>query len=187
MTLTPINSGWIEVICGNMFSGKTEELIRRLRRAQIAKMSTAIFKPKIDSRFSKDHIVSHNNNKLESLMISHPNEILELAKKYKVIGIDEVQFLDDSIVDVCKSLASQNKRIIAAGLDTDYLGQPFGPMPKIMCEADYLDKLRAICVLCGNPASYTQRTSSDADQVVLGELDKYEARCRNCFKLPKDN
>ena len=187
MTLTPINSGWIEVICGNMFSGKTEELIRRLRRAQIAKMSTAIFKPKIDSRFSKDHIVSHNNNKLESLMISSPNEILKLAKKYEVIGIDEVQFLDDSIVDVCKTLASHNKRIIAAGLDTDYLGQPFGPMPKMMCEADYLDKLRAICIICGNPASYTQRTSSDADQVVLGELDKYEARCRNCFKLPIDN
>ena len=187
MTLTPINSGWIEVICGNMFSGKTEELIRRLRRAQIAKMSTAIFKPRIDSRFSKDHIVSHNNNKLESLMISRPNKILKLAKKYEVIGIDEVQFFDDSIVEVCKTLASQNKRIIAAGLDTDYLGQPFGPMPKIMCEADYLDKLRAICVLCGNPASYTQRTSSDHDQVVLGELDKYEARCRNCFKLPKDN
>tara|TARA_B100000427_G_C15514206_1_gene597517 strand:+ start:2927 stop:3490 length:564 start_codon:yes stop_codon:yes gene_type:complete len=187
MTLTPINSGWIEVICGNMFSGKTEELIRRLRRAEIAKMSTVIFKPKIDSRFSKDHIVSHNNNKLESHMISYPKDILRLAKKYEVIGIDEVQFLDDSIVDVCKVLASENKRIIAAGLDTDYLGKPFGPMPKMMCEADYLDKLRAICVSCGNPASYTQRTSTDADQVVLGELDKYEARCRNCFKLPIDN
>ena len=169
-----------------MFSGKTEELIRRLRRAQIAKMPTAIFKPKIDSRFSKNHIVSHNNNKLESLMINHPNEILELAKEYKVIGIDEVQFLDDSIVDVCKSLASQNKRIIAAGLDTDYLGQPFGPMPKIMCEADYLDKLRAICVLCGNPASYTQRLSNDSEQIIIGELDKYEARCRNCFQPPTD-
>ena len=134
------------------------------------------------------------SNKIKNILVtgaagflgSHLSE--KLAEMgYKVIGIDEVQFLDDSIVDVCKSLASQNKRIIAAGLDTDYLGQPFGPMPKIMCEADYLDKLRAICVLCGNPASYTQRTSSDADQVVLGELDKYEARCRNCFKLPKDN
>ena len=186
MTLTPTNSGWIEVICGNMFSGKTEELIRRLRRAQIAKMSTAIFKPKIDSRFSDEHIVSHNNNRLKSYTVSITNEILELSKQHEVIGIDEVQFFDDSIIEVCKILASNNKRIIAAGLDTDYLGNPFGPMPKIMCEADYLDKLRAICIKCGNPASYTQRTTSDANQVVIGELDKYEARCRNCHKLPNN-
>ena len=176
MTLTPTNSGWIEVICGNMFSGKTEELIRRLRRAQIAKMSTAIFK----------HIVSHNNNRLKSYTVSITNEILELSKQHEVIGIDEVQFFDDSIIEVCKILASNNKRIIAAGLDTDYLGKPFGPMPKIMCEADYLDKLRAICIKCGNPASYTQRTTSDANQVVIGELDKYEARCRNCHRLPNN-
>jgi len=186
MTLTPTNSGWIEVICGNMFSGKTEELIRRLRRAQIAKMPTVIFKPKIDSRFSRGHIVSHNHNKLESYMISAPKEILKLSKGYKVIGIDEVQFFDDSIIEICKTLADQSKRVIAAGLDTDYLGKPFGPMPEIMCEADYLDKLRAICVICGNPASYTQRTTSDSDQVVIGELDKYEARCRNCHKIPVD-
>ena len=185
MTLTPNNSGWIEVICGSMFSGKTEELIRRLRRAQIAKMSTVIFKPKIDSRFSNEHIVSHNMNKLKSIMINKPSEIIHLSKKFKVVGIDELQFFDNSIVDVCKNLASHNKRVIAAGLDTDYLGKPFGPMPEIMCEADYLDKLRAICVLCGNPASYTQRTTDDDGQVVLGELDKYEARCRNCFKIPK--
>ena len=187
MTLTPNNSGWIEVICGSMFSGKTEELIRRLRRAQIAKMPTVIFKPKTDSRFSNEHIVSHNMNKLKSIMISRPSEIIHLSKKFKVVGIDELQFFDNSIIDVCKNLASNNKRVIAAGLDTDYLGKPFGPMPEIMCEADYLDKLRAICVLCGNPASYTQRTTSDAGQVVLGELDKYEARCRNCFKMPKRN
>ena len=184
MTLTPINSGWIEVICGNMFSGKTEELIRRIRRAQIAKMSTAIFKPKIDSRYSENHIVSHNNNKLESYMVDSPENILELTDTYKIIGIDELQFFNDSIVEVCKILASQNKRVIVAGLDTDYLGRPFGPMPKIMCEADYLDKLRAICVLCGNPASYTQRITSDSNQVVIGELDKYEARCRNCYSPP---
>ena len=187
MTLTPINSGWIEVICGNMFSGKTEELIRRLRRAQIAKMSTVVFKPKIDSRFSNDHIVSHNMNKLKSIMINSPSEITTLSKKFMVIGIDEVQFFDDSIVDVCKNLASDNKRVIAAGLDTDYLGKPFGPMPAIMCESDYLDKLRAICVICGNPASYTQRTTGDDRQIVLGELDKYEARCRNCFIMPNKN
>ncbi len=184
MTLTPINSGWIEVICGNMFSGKTEELIRRIRRAQIAKMSTVIFKPKIDSRYSDNHIVSHNKNKLESYMVDCAENILELTETYKVIGIDELQFFNDSIIEVCKVLASQNKRVIAAGLDTDYLGRPFGPMPKIMCEADYLDKLRAICVLCGNPASYTQRTTSDSNQVVIGELDKYEARCRNCYIHP---
>tara|TARA_X000001036_G_scaffold34526_1_gene28165 strand:- start:336 stop:671 length:336 start_codon:yes stop_codon:yes gene_type:complete len=109
---------------------------------------------------------------------------LELTDTYKVVGIDELQFFNDSIIEVCKILASKNKRVIAAGLDTDYLGRPFGPMPKIMCEADYLDKLRAICVVCGNPASYTQRTTSDSNQVVIGELDKYEARCRNCYISP---
>ena len=186
MTLTPINSGWLEVICGNMFSGKTEELIRRLRRAQIAKMSTVIFKPSIDSRFSGEHIVSHNKNKLKSIIINAPSEIKTKSEGFDVIGIDEVQFFDSSIVKVCRGLASHNKRVIAAGLDKDYLGKPFGPMPEMMCEADYLDKLRAICVLCGNPASYTQRTTWDAGQVVLGELDKYEARCRNCIKLPKE-
>ena len=186
MTLKPLNTGWIEVICGNMFSGKTEELIRRLKRAQIAKMATIIFKPKTDSRFSNDHIVSHNMNKLKSIMINSASQITDLSKNYDVIGIDEVQFFDHSIVKVCKTLAYKKKRVIAAGLDTDYLGQPFGPMPEMMCEADYLDKLRAICVLCGNPASYTQRTTCDKAQVVLGELDKYEARCRGCFQLPKE-
>ena len=186
MTLTPINSGWIEVICGNMFSGKTEELIRRIRRAQIAKMSTYIFKPKIDSRFSKDHIVSHNQEKMKSCTIDNPSDILKLVNKTQVIGIDEAQFFDESLIDISKILASRGKRIIIAGLDTDYRGTPFGPMPGIMCEADYLDKLRAICIKCGNPASYTQRTTSHNNQILLGELDKYEARCRNCFKIPKD-
>ena len=158
MTLTPINSGWIEVICGSMFSGKTEELMRRLRRAEIAKMNIEIFKPKIDSRFSSEHIVSHDRSKMESHIVDDPKE-----------------------------LASQGKRVVVAGLDTDYRGLPFGPMPDIMCEADYLDKLRAICVKCGNPASYTQRTSLDSVQVVIGEHDKYEARCRNCFQPPKEN
>ena len=119
-------------------------------------------------------------------MINSPSQITDLSKNYDVIGIDEVQFFDRSIVKVCKILAYKKKRVIAAGLDTDYLGQPFGPMPEMMCEADYLDKLRAICVLCGNPASYTQRTTCDKAQVVLGELDKYEARCRSCFQLPKE-
>jgi len=187
MTLTPVNSGWIEVICGSMFSGKTEELIRRLRRAQIAQMSIAIFKPKIDSRFSEGHIVSHNRIKMESHIIDESNDILDIAKEHEVIGIDEAQFFDNSLINTCKELANSGKRVVVAGLDKDYRGLPFGPMPTIMCEADYLDKLRAICVKCGNPASYTQRTSSDSGQVVIGELDKYEARCRNCFQAPRED
>ena len=187
MTLTPVNAGWIEVICGSMFSGKTEELIRRLRRAQIAQMSIAIFKPKIDSRFSEGHIVSHNHIKMESHIIDEPNDILDIAKEHEVIGIDEAQFFDNSLINTCKELANSGKRVVVAGLDTDYRGLPFGPMPEIMCEADYLDKLRAICIKCGNPASYTQRTSSDSGQVVIGELDKYEARCRNCFQAPRED
>ena len=186
MTLTPINSGWIEVICGSMFSGKTEELIRRLRRAQIAQMPTIIFKPRIDSRYSDSHIVSHNQIKLESHLVNTPQDILPLAENARVVAIDEAQFFDDSILDVCKILASQGKRVVVAGLDTDYRGVPFGPMPQLMCEADYLDKLRAICVQCGNPATYTQRTSADAGQEVIGELDKYEARGRNCYEMPED-
>ena len=186
MTLTPKDAGWIEVICGSMFSGKTEELIRRLRRAQIAQMPTIIFKPRIDSRYSETHIVSHNRMKLESHLVNTPQEILHLAENASVVAIDEAQFFNDSILEVCKTLASQGKRVVVAGLDTDYRGVPFGPMPQLMCEADYLDKLRAICVQCGNPATYTQRTSNDAGQVVIGELDKYEARCRNCYQSPKD-
>ena len=187
MTLTPKNAGWIEVICGSMFSGKTEELIRRLRRAQIAKMPTIIFKPRIDSRYSENHIVSHNQLKLESFVVDSPDQILKLAENASVVAIDEAQFFDNTILDICKTLASQGKRVVVAGLDTDYRGLPFGPMPQLMCEADYLDKLRAICIQCGNPATYTQRTSSDAGQVVIGELDKYEARCRNCYEAPEGN
>ncbi len=158
MTLTPINSGWIEVICGSMFSGKTEELIRRLRRAQIAQMPNIIFKPRIDSRYSDSHIVSHNQIKLESHLVNTPQDILPLAENARVVAIDEAQFFNDSILDVCKILASQGKRVVVAGLDTDYRGVPFGPMPQLMCEADYLDKLRAICVQCGNPATYSPET-----------------------------
>jgi thymidine kinase len=123
---------------------------------------------------------------LESHLVNTPQEILHLAENASVVAIDEAQFFDDSILDVCKTLASQGKRVVVAGLDTDYRGIPFGPMPQLMCEADYLDKLRAICVQCGNPATYTQRTSNDTGQVVIGELDKYEARCRNCYQSPED-
>ncbi len=185
MTWTPRDAGWIEVICGSMFSGKTEELMRRVRRAQIAKMDTIIFKPRVDDRYSPEHIVSHNQLKLDSQIVETADEILSKSQKTEVIAIDEAQFFDDDIVEICKILAKQKKRIIIAGLDTDYRGKPFGPMPELMCEADYVDKLRAICVKCGNPATYTQRTSKDSQRVVIGETDKYEARCRNCYKPPE--
>ncbi len=185
MTWTPRNAGWIEVICGSMFSGKTEELIRRIRRAQIAKMDTIIFKPKIDDRYSPEHIVSHNQIKLNSKIVETSDEILTQSQKAEVVAIDEAQFFDDDIVEICKILAKQKKRVIVAGLDTDYRGEPFGPMPNLICEADYVDKLRAICVKCGNPATYTQRTSKDSERVVIGETDIYEARCRNCYESPE--
>ena len=186
MSLTPINSGWIEVICGTMFSGKTEELIRRLRRAQIAKMSTTIFKPLVDTRYSDTQIVSHNQMKMDSRLVKSSAEILPLSQGSKVVGIDEAQFFDDDLLPVCKKLASNGARVIVAGLDTDYRGLPFGPMPELMCEADYLDKLRAICVKCGNPATYTQRRIKDSEQILIGETDIYEARCRNCFEPPNE-
>lgn len=186
MTLTPKNAGWIEVICGSMFSGKTEELIRRIRRAEIAKMNTIIFKPKIDNRYSSNHVVSHNQSRLKSCLVSNTKDIIDKSIGIDVIGIDEAQFFSDRIVDVCKNLANKNKRVIVAGLDSDFRGLPFGPMPALMCEADYLDKFRAICIQCGNPASYSQRTTSDYGQVVIGETDFYEARCRNCFEMPEE-
>ncbi len=186
MTWTPRDAGWIEVICGSMFSGKTEELIRRIRRAQIAKMDTIIFKPKVDDRYSPEHIVSHNQMKLTSKIVETSDEILTQSQKAEVVAIDEAQFFDDDIVEICKILAKQKKRVIVAGLDTDYRGEPFGPMPELMCEADYVDKLRAICVKCGNPATYTQRTSKDSQRVVIGETDIYEARCRNCYEPPEN-
>ena len=185
MTWTPRDAGWIEVICGSMFSGKTEELIRRVRRAQIAKMDTIIFKPKVDDRYSPEHIVSHNQMKLNSKIVETSDEILTQSQKAEVVAIDEAQFFDDDIVEICKILAKQKKRVIVAGLDTDYRGEPFGPMPNLICEADYVDKLRAICVKCGNPATYTQRTSKDSQRVVIGETDIYEARCRNCYEPPE--
>ena len=186
MTLTPKNSGWIEVICGSMFSGKTEELIRRIRRAEIAKLNTIIFKPNIDNRYSSNHIVSHNQSKMESILVEDINEILENSTEMDVIGIDEAQFFSNELIPVCKKLAKDNKRVVVAGLDTDFKGIPFGPMPALMCESDFLDKLRAICVKCGNPASFSQRLIKDLEQVLIGETDVYEARCRNCFNIEED-
>ena len=178
------SSGCIEVICGNMFSGKTEELIRRLRIAKIAKLNVKIFKPKIDTRYEEGNIVSHNQLKLKSFVVESTAEIYDHANNADVIGIDEAQFFDDDIINVAKNLSSKGKRVIVAGLDTDFRGEPFGPMPKLMCEADFLKKLQAICIKCGNPASYTQRLSKDDTQVVIGETDIYEARCRHCYSGP---
>ncbi len=181
------HTGWIEVICGSMFSGKTEELIRRLRRALIARQRVAIFKPKLDNRYSKEELVSHSQQKIESIPIEHPEEILKHALEAQVVGIDEAQFFDDSIVGICQTLANMGKRVIVAGLDQDYRGKPFGPMPQLLAIAEYIDKTHAICVICGNPANYTYRKTADKDTVVVGAADVYEARCRNCFVPPRED
>jgi len=180
------NTGWIEVICGSMFSGKTEELIRRLRRAIIARQKVAIFKPKIDNRFSKDHIVSHSELKIPSRVVETPWDILEQSLEAQVVGIDEAQFFDKDLVMVCQKLANMGKRVIVAGLDQDYRGEPFEPIPQLLAVAEYITKTHAICVVCGNPANHTQRKTSDSKRVVVGASDIYEARCRNCFEPPEE-
>ncbi len=180
------HTGWIEVICGSMFSGKTEELIRRLRRAQIAKQSVEIIKPKLDVRYSEDHIVSHNKQKIPSIAVESAEEILEIAGECMVIGIDEAQFIKGDLAGVCRELANNGKRVIIAGLDKDYRGVPFSPLPELLCEAEYITKTLAICMQCGNPANYTQRITASKELVVLGATDSYEARCRACFIPPKE-
>jgi len=182
----PKETGWIEVVTGCMFSGKTEELIRRLRRAQIARQQVVIFKPRIDTRYSADHIVSHNEQSLSSILIENPGEILELAKNAQVIGIDESQFFSPDLVAVAEQLASMGKRVIIAGLDQDYKGRPFEPMPQLLAIAEYITKTLAICVVCGNPADRTQRITPQQELVVVGARDVYEARCRKCFVPPKE-
>jgi thymidine kinase len=183
----PSDTGWIEVIAGCMFSGKTEELIRRLRRAQIAKQKVKIFKPKMDTRFSKNSIVSHSEQSLPSILIDDINEIFESAKDAKVIGIDEAQFFSFDIVNVCNILANNGKRVIVAGLDQDYKGIPFEPMPQLLAIAEYITKTLAICVVCGNPADKTQRKTSSEERVVVGASDIYEARCRKCHFIPNES
>jgi len=182
----PQHTGWIEVICGCMFSGKTEELIRRLRRAQIARQEVKIFKPKIDNRYSTHEIVSHNEQSLSSTVIDQPSEILELSKTAQVIGIDEGQFFSPDLVDVCETLANSGRRVIVAGLDQDYRGKPFEPIPQLLSIAEYITKTLAICVVCGNPADRTQRITQQHERVVVGAHNVYEARCRKCFKPPVD-
>src|SRR5262245_48668415 len=176
------NHGWIEVITGSMFSGKSEELIRRLRRAQIARQNVQIFKPLIDDRFSKGHIVSHSDMRIESQNVRTSDEIVEAVRDdTEVVGIDEGQFFDAKLPAVCNRLADRGKRVIVAGLDQDYLGRPFDPMPQLLAIAEYITKTLAICVVCGDPANHTQRLVPSADRVLVGASGLYEARCRRCF------
>jgi thymidine kinase len=181
------NLGWIEIISGSMFSGKSEELIRRLRRAQIARQRVQIFKPNIDNRFSEDHIVSHSDMKIRSQLAKRSADILQLLDdRTQVIGIDEAQFFDMELVDVCNKLADMGKRIIVAGLDQDYRGRPFDPMPQLLSIAEYITKTLAICVRCGAPANRTQRLVPSSDRLLVGDGEAYEARCRLCFEPPLD-
>jgi thymidine kinase len=183
----PKDTGWIEVITGCMFSGKTEELIRRLRRAQIAKQKVKIFKPRIDARYSENSIVSHNEQSLPSILIDDIIEVLKHSDDAQVIGIDEAQFFNESIIHICNSLASKGKRVIVAGLDQDYTGKPFEPMPQLLAIAEYITKQHAICVVCGNPADKTQRKTTESERVIVGAANIYEARCRKCHYIPKES
>ena len=174
--------GWIEVICGSMFSGKTEELIRRLKRARIARLKVEIFKPAIDNRYDEEKVVSHDAREIMSTPVPSSSNILLLASDVDVIGIDEAQFFDMGLPDVCDQLANTGIRVIVAGLDMDYLGKPFGPMPALLSMAEYITKVHAICVKCGSLAQYSHRTIKDEKLVVLGETDIYEPLCRHCYR-----
>jgi len=173
--------GWIEVITGSMFSGKTEELIRRLKRAKYANLKVQIFKPAIDVRYDEQEVVSHDANKILSTPVSSSQNILLMVDESQVIAIDEAQFFDDGLPEVCRKLAIKGIRVIVAGLDMDYKGIPFGPMPAIMADAEYITKLHAICVVCGNLAAYSFRKTNDEKTILLGETESYEPRCRYCF------
>jgi thymidine kinase len=174
--------GVIEVICGPMFSGKTEELIRRVRRAQIARQTVVVLKPNLDSRFDQHHLVSHSEQKIPSVRVESSQNVLVLGQEAEVVGIDEVQFLDAGIVEVVEILADQGKRVIIAGLDMDYRGQPFEPIPQLLARAEYITKTLAICVVCGQPASRSQRVTREDERIVVGSSDHYEARCRACHE-----
>ncbi len=182
-TLYGERRGWIEVICGSMFSGKTEELIRRLKRAKIANLKVEIFKPATDIRYHKLDIVSHDENVIPSTPVDNSQTILLMANDVNVIGIDEAQFFDDLLPDVCDRLALRGTRVIAAGLDMDYAGKPFGQIPYLLAKADYITKLHAICVKCGNIANYSYRKTEQDGLFLLGEKDLYEPRCRYCYHL----
>ncbi|RFM28668.1 thymidine kinase [Deminuibacter soli] len=173
--------GWIEVVCGSMFSGKTEELIRRLKRARIAHLKVEIFKPSIDVRYDETQVVSHDANSIQSTPVDNSQTILLLAQDVDVVGIDEAQFFDNEILHVCETLAVKGVRVIVAGLDMDFAGKPFGPMPGLLAIADYITKLHAICVRCGNIATMSYRKTKQNSQVLLGEKETYEPRCRTCY------
>jgi thymidine kinase len=173
--------GWIEVICGSMFSGKTEELIRRIKRTQFANQSLLLFKPAIDNRYSESNVVSHQGNAVEAILINSSSEILSTWKNEKVVAIDEAQFFDDGIIEVCHILASKGARVIIAGLDMDYTGKPFGPMPNLLSIAEYVTKVHAICLSCGNLAQFSHRTANESGQVLVGAVEKYQPLCRSCF------
>ncbi len=174
-------NGWVEVICGSMFSGKTEELIRRLKRAKIAKLKVEIFKPTIDTRYDDENVVSHDSNSIHSTPVETASNILFYSKDFEVVGIDEAQFFDDELSAVCNKLADEGKRVIVAGLDMDFTGKPFGPIPSLMATAEYVTKVHAICMRCGNLAQYSHRIIKGDQLVVLGEKDSYEPLCRRCF------
>ncbi|MCR9285994.1 MAG: thymidine kinase [Bacteroidetes bacterium] len=176
-------SGWIEVICGSMFSGKTEELIRRLKRAKIANQKVEIFKPRVDTRYDDRKVVSHDENSILATPIESSKKLLELVEGVSVVGVDEAQFFDMDLPEVAQMLALRGKRVIAAGLDMDYKGRPFGPMPNLLSVAEYITKVHAICQHCGNLATHSYRLTMEGDTVVLGEKDLYEPRCRTCYHM----
>jgi thymidine kinase len=184
--LTGERRGWIEVICGSMFSGKTEELIRRLKRVKIANFKAEIFKPALDTRYDAVKIVSHDENVIQSTPVESSQTILLLAQGVDVVGIDEAQFFDGGITSVCEELALRGMRVIVAGLDMDFRGKPFGQMPNLLAIADYITKLHAICVKCGNIANVSYRKTADSGQLLLGEKDVYEPRCRKCYHEKDD-
>jgi thymidine kinase len=175
------NKGWIEVICGSMFSGKTEELIRRLKRAKIARLEVEIFKPMIDKRYDETNIVSHDSNAINSTPVPASNNILLLGSQVDVVGVDEAQFFDDELPYVCEQLANNGTRVIVAGLDMDFMGKPFGPMPQLLAVADYITKVHAVCMNCGDLATHSYRTSKDESLILLGEKDSYAPLCRTCY------
>ncbi len=179
--------GWIEVICGSMFSGKTEELIRRLKRAEFAKLNVEIYKPTVDVRYHELEVVSHNSNSIRSTPVETSANILILASGVDVVGIDEVQFFDPELVNVCKQLANNGTRVIAAGLDMDYLGNPFGPMPALLAVAEYVTKVHAICTNCGDIANHSFRITKSNKLVLLGETETYQPLCRHCFNKMNNN
>ena len=178
---SPKKAGSVEVICGSMFSGKTEELIRRMKRAQFAKQKVEIYKPCIDVRYSEKEVVSHDSHSIPSTPIDSPASMLQLSSDVEVVGIDEAQFFDDSIIEAVQTLANRGVRVIIAGLDTDFMGKPFGPMPALMAVAEQVQKVHAICVKCGSPANHSHRLSKNDQLVVLGETDIYEPLCRHCY------